>query len=296
MCVGLVVGYWVGRGARKSDGNAAPPGQRESTLKMLLQVLEEMERITGDVRERNTEIEKTARHVDDLEVTPEMQEIKHALLGHVAKLLNSNQSLEDDLLYAQYRMQEQADEIDTARQEARTDALTGVSNRKAFDEKLHLNLGKWLREDVPFVLILIDLDHFKRINDSHGHQSGDRVLEVVGDSMKQLVRQGDFVARIGGDEFGILLPHTEIDIGRQVAERIREKVALETSEVQHNGEQVAVALSIGVAAVRPDDTTQTLFARADDALYHSKRHGRNQVNCESGHNIESEEHDVAAAT
>ena len=228
-------------------------------MTILLDVLKEMERVTGDVHERNSEMQQAARDVDDMVVTPEMQQIKQAVMGHVSKLLESNQKLEDNLLYTQYRVQEQAGEIDSARREARTDSLNGVANRKEFGGKL------------------IDVDHFKRINDSHGHQAGDRVLELLGEAMREVVRQGDFVARLGGDEFGVILPHTEMEIGYDVAQRLHVRVAEEASHMSHSGNQISVGLSIGVAAVREDDTPDAVYQRADDAMYRSKNRGRNQV-------------------
>jgi diguanylate cyclase len=274
------VGWFLGRSNRALLRGDAPVADREATMKILLDVLAEMERVTGDVHNRNTEIQETARHVDGMVVTPEMEEIKQAVLGHVNKLMDSNQKLEDDLLYTQYRMQEQAEEVYVARREARTDVLTSVANRKAFDEKLHLYLGNHQREGTVFVLVLIDLDHFKRINDSHGHQAGDRVLEMVGETLKEHVRDGDFVARLGGDEFAVLLPHTELEVGHTVAERIRERVAEQSSLRTQQGDHVAVGVSVGVAAVRPGDNTESIFHRADEAMYKSKHLGRNQVNRE----------------
>jgi diguanylate cyclase len=208
---------------------------------------------------------------------PEMLEIKQAVLGHVSKLLESNQDLESNLLYTQYRVQEQSQEIDSARREARTDGLTGVANRKAFDEKLHLSVGAYQREGIPFVLVTIDVDHFKRINDSHGHHAGDRVLEILGDAMREVVREGDFVARLGGDEFAVIFPHTEMEVGYSVAERLHAKVAEETSHLSNSGNQISVGLSIGVAAVHENDTPESIYARADAAMYKSKNRGRNQV-------------------
>ncbi|MCA9268037.1 MAG: GGDEF domain-containing protein, partial [Planctomycetales bacterium] len=208
VCIGLTVGFFLGRNSRPAAD--ASPTTSDASTKILLEVLGEMERISGDVHERNSEIEQTARDVDDLVVTPEMDQVKSAVLGHVTKLLTSNRKLEDDLLYTQYRVQEQAQEIDVVRREARTDELTGVANRKAFDEKLHVLLGRWRREETPFSLVLVDLDHFKRINDSHGHPAGDFVLERVGCVLRECVRDGDFIARLGGDEFAVLLPHTDL--------------------------------------------------------------------------------------
>ena len=277
VCVGLGVGFFLGRSNRSLIGKTLDNPERDATMRILLDVLKEMERVTGDVHERNSEMQQTARDVDDLEVTPEMREIKQAVLGHVSKLLESNQELENSLLYTQYRVQEQAQEIDTARREARMDSLTGVANRKSFDEKLHVSVGGYQREQTPFVLVLIDVDHFKRINDSHGHQAGDRVLEMLGDAMREVVREGDFVARLGGDEFAVILPHTEMEIGYAVAERLHRKVSEETSHMSHAGNQISVGLSIGVASVREDDTPESIYERADEAMYRSKERGRNQI-------------------
>jgi len=277
VCVGLGIGFFLGRSNRALRGDAGSYPEKDATMRILMEVLQEMEHVTGGVHERNTEIRQTARDVDDMVVTPEMEEIKTAVLGHVSKLLESNQELEDNLLYTQYRVHEQAQEIDSARREARTDSLTGVANRKAFDEKLHVSVGAYQRMETPFVLVLIDVDHFKRVNDSHGHQAGDRILETLGAAMREVVREGDFVARLGGDEFGIILPHTDMEVGYSVAQRIHGKVAEETSHLSHSGNQLSVGLSVGVAAVRPSDTSESIYARADEALYKSKNRGRNQV-------------------
>lgn len=285
VCVGLGIGFFLGRSNRALIGKNSDLTHRESTMKILLDVLQEMERVTGDVHERNSEMQQTARDVDDMVVTPEMQEIKQAVLGHVSKLLESNQELEDNLLYTQYRVQEQAQEIDSARREARIDSLTGVANRKAFDEKLHVSVGAFQREETPFVLVLVDVDHFKRINDSHGHQAGDRVLEMLGEAMREVVREGDFVARLGGDEFGVILPHTEMEVGYSVAERLHARVSEEASHMSHSGNDISVGLSIGVAAVRTADTPETVYQRADEAMYRSKDRGRNQVQREESEAI-----------
>jgi diguanylate cyclase len=177
-------------------------------------------------------------------------------------------------------MEEQAQEIDQARREARTDGLTKVANRKAFDEKLHLVLDDWRREGAPFVLILADLDYFKRINDAHGHQAGDRALEMIGSRLKQWVREGDLVGRYGGDEFAVLLPQTELAAGMEIAETICLRTADKATRVACRGEQVSLSLSLGVAAPRRGDTAETLLQRADQALYRAKRLGRNQAQCQ----------------
>jgi len=280
LVVGVAAGFFAGRGRHQTAETVVAEQQRQTVLKMLVKLLSSAEQITTDVQSHNSEIQETAQHVGNMQVGPEMQSVKHSLLGQISALVTSNGRLQDDLVCARYRMEEQAQEIDHARREARTDALTGVANRKAFDEKLHLLLADWEREGQPFVLILADLDQFKRINDSHGHQAGDRALGQVGTWLKEWVREGDFSGRYGGDEFAILLPHTELVVGRKLAKTICRRTAESISTVAMRGEQISVSLSIGVAASRQGDSVESLLDRADQALYKSKDRGRNQVHCE----------------
>ena len=281
VCIGVVAGFYLGRSIspRKMSEDLVER-ERRATLNVLVEILASAEHMTSQVQCHNTEIEATAVHVGNLPTSGEMETVKQALLEHMETLMVSNQRLQKDLTYSRYQMEEQAEQIDDARREARTDGLTTVANRKALDEKLHLLMADWERQRQPLVLILIDLDYFKRINDAHGHQAGDRVLAKVGSWLRQWVREGDFVGRYGGDEFAVLLPQTELNAGAELAETIRQRTADRASRVALRGEQVSISFSIGVAAVRPDDTIETLLERADAALYKSKRLGRNQVQAE----------------
>ncbi len=280
VCVGVAAGYFLGRSRSKSQDADPVQMERHEVLNVLVELLGAAERLDSNVQCHNSEIQESAQHVGSLEVTGEMESVKQALLGHMTSLLESNHRLQEDVVCTRYRLEEQAQEIDDARREARTDALTTVANRKAFNEKLHLLFDAWQREGESFVLMLLDLDQFKRINDSHGHLAGDRVLSKMGTWLKEWVREGDFVGRYGGDEFAILLPLTELAAGRELAETIRCRAADQASRVALRSEEVSVSLSIGVAAPREGDSVDSVMHRADGALYKSKRLGRNQVQCQ----------------
>ena len=127
------------------------------------------------------------------------------------------------------------------------------------------------------MLILADLDRFKRINDCHGHEVGDRVLKATGDGLRRLVRDADFVARFGGDEFALLLPHADHAAGVAVALRICRAIAGKAFSVSVRGGEVSASLSMGVAAACDGDTDDSILSRADRAMYGSKRGGGNRV-------------------
>lgn len=157
-----------------------------------------------------------------------------------------------------------------------TDGLTGISNRRAFERALTVMHGRALRRDSSFSLIICDIDLFKKINDNCGHTFGDQVIRQVAAEMKAVVRSGDLAARIGGEEFAILLEDTDRKGAAEVAERLRDQV--EKKQLHHQGILWPVTISIGVATF-PADTgdTEKLINYADQALYRAKESGRNRI-------------------
>lgn len=283
---GLIAGFYIGRTTRAStdveNARLAAQRDRKQALQTLSDVLHSVDGLTSEVDSHNTQILNAQREIGQLEVVGELKELTQAVLHQVAHVVQANQRLEDDLEYARARMEEQAEELDRTRREALTDDLSGVGNRKAFDKKLRLLTGHYKREHAPFCLVLCDLDRFKWINDTFGHQAGDRVLAELGELLRACVREGDIVTRIGGDEFAILLPHASLEVGRQVADRVHAACSKTNFGVGAEQGETAVTLSLGVAHARPGDTPDSIVARADQALYESKRRGRNQVFADEG--------------
>lgn len=161
-----------------------------------------------------------------------------------------------------------------------TDGLTSLRNRRAFDQQLPAALEHARRYSRPLSLVVIDIDHFKAINDAHGHDAGDAILRGVAQLIASGTRLTDYAARIGGEEFAILLPETALFDGLQFAEKLRASVAASTIRVGDTGHRVTI--SIGVANVPhslvPD--AEELFRAADQALYRAKANGRNRVEME----------------
>jgi diguanylate cyclase (GGDEF)-like protein len=159
------------------------------------------------------------------------------------------------------------------------DQLTGIANRRNFDNRLRAEWGRAIRENIPISMLMLDVDHFKTYNDTHGHQQGDRALCLVAQTLAQtLKRTSDFAARWGGEEFAVLLPNTDSDGGVAIGEQIRKNIEL--AEVPcDNGDVTKLAVSIGVKAhmPMPDSSIDEFISKADRALYHAKNTGRNRV-------------------
>ena len=156
------------------------------------------------------------------------------------------------------------------------DGLTQLHNRRYFQEAIEREFARSQRYGHPFCLVLFDLDHFKQINDTHGHLAGDAVLRRVGSLVATKVRTNDIVARVGGEEFAVILPEADRMGGVALAEKLRKMIANERFE--HEGTAIPVTISLGVAAFTPElASSGDLYKTADDRLYEAKRSGRNLV-------------------
>jgi diguanylate cyclase (GGDEF)-like protein len=162
------------------------------------------------------------------------------------------------------------------------DALTGLANRRAFEVALSREVDRVARSGEPALLLALDIDHFKRVNDTHGHAAGDQVIRAVAHALVDSVRPMDLVARLGGEEFAIILPNCASTFGQTVAERVRRRVERMPVALAMNGPQVVVTVSVGGAfAPQWVRSTPTLWQeRADQQLYLAKTQGRNLVRLE----------------
>jgi len=182
--------------------------------------------------------------------------------------LDRNEQLREDLEDNQRQLLLLNDKLELL---ATTDPLTGLDNRRVFEQTMKRLLELFARNATPFSLVLLDLDRFKEINDQYGHDRGDQVLQQVAGMMRPALREVDMLARIGGEEFAMILPDTHEEAALQVAERLRREVA------GADWETGQLTLCAGVARVMPGDTVTSLFSAADKALYRAKTAGRNQV-------------------
>ncbi|MES9858037.1 MAG: diguanylate cyclase [Sedimenticola sp.] len=209
-----------------------------------------------------TEIDILARKVN------EMGDASHKhTLGLEAEVLERTKELEEARVIAEGL--------------ARTDVLTGLNNRRAFFEFTQIIDHQARRQEHPYVVLMLDIDHFKSVNDTWGHEGGDIVLTKVGEIMKNAFRQSDIVGRVGGEEFAVMLPQTSVELGMQLADQLREQIA--SAHAQTPKGEIKVTASIGVADFNSTTATfEKVVAYADRAMYQAKHNGRNRVELYGG--------------
>lgn len=213
----------------------------------------------------------------DLSAT-EVHHIIEEVLAEMRLSMSNSDLLTERLNSTSAEIQDLKKDLEFAKREAKTDMLTGLANRKAFDELLNKATRDSDSSGLELSMIFCDLDYFKKINDKHGHLVGDQVLKVVATCLKNAVKGRDLVARYGGEEFAIVLLNTSIDNVKKLAEYIRAEIASKHIQRKDNREPLdMMTMSFGVARYFPSEGPESFLQRADRALYMSKRKGRNAV-------------------
>lgn len=185
------------------------------------------------------------------------------------------QGLAERIASMEQQAQGYREHLEEQRQKALIDPLTDLPNRAAWGERLQYEVDQWQKNGNPLLIAMLDLDHFKRINDGYGHLAGDKVLKIIATQLRKHLRPTDFIARFGGDEFVLLMPDTPLSAGLHLIEKLR--AAIQACPFHFKGEPVTITTSIGVSAFRPGDRSDHVLKRADEALYRAKRRGRNCV-------------------
>jgi diguanylate cyclase len=211
-----------------------------------------------------------------------LQVIVEAILDETKRMVVQNEEIVGKLAQSSQEIEGLRKQIESARRETLIDALTGVGNRRMFDMRLRESLKQALEEGGDLCLLMADIDHFKRFNDTFGHQLGDLVLRLVAKALTDGIKGRDVACRYGGEEFGILLPKTRIEDALKLADGLRTSIGsrriIKRGESRDLGH---VTLSMGVSRYRPGEPAAQFVQRADAALYSAKRRGRNRVVSES---------------
>lgn len=250
---------------------------------LMLNVKDTTSEFTGTLKSASNRLEK-------VEVSDDVRAVLKLISSETDKMMKYNVELEKRLNNSTTMMGELKRDMERIRRQAVTDGLTGLANRKAFDEQIERTTRESKRKKEIFSFIMIDIDHFKTFNDKYGHQVGDQVLRLVAMTLINEVKGQDMAARYGGEEFALILPGTNGTAAKAVAENLRKAVEKKEIINRATGDNLGqITVSLGVSQhFGGDETCEELIRRADMALYASKNKGRNQVTlAKSPHEIAS---------
>jgi len=239
------------------------------------------ERITSDIKRVTTEIKKKSS-IDDLRkfVFLELEKITRAISAKTNDYLVRMQQadMEREILKRDFEdiVGNLLEQNKTLSEQSRRDPLTDVFNRRVFDEHMEIEIERFQRYKTPFSVLFFDIDHFKKINDTYGHEAGDRALRGIAINTRKVLRKSDIFARYGGEKFAIILPEADLSQAAGVAEKLRGFI--EQTDFDYKSDTVKITISIGVTgALESDKIPDDIFRRVDAHLYKAKNSGRNCV-------------------
>jgi len=275
---------FLSRVARRLDGLQSHLKEEKTDRKNSSEDRGDLSDLVGNNLRSIRESVAEAENIDDLqnEIDSRLNEVDQKVTSFIEtesdranKAEQSSASLEAQLKKLQTQTNQLRQSLEAARTDAVVDPLTGVANRRAYDERFQIEYARWKRNHEPLTLTIIDIDHFKIINDSYGHPIGDKVLKVIAGRIQQQVRESDFFGRIGGEEFAFLLVNSDIENSIEKVESLRKSV--EECNFRIKKKKFQVTISAGLATFRGKDTIETIYSRADEALVKAKQSGRNKT-------------------
>ncbi len=254
---------------------------RDTGAKMEFELTEVLSAITtamGNAEDFETALQSNLSDLAADQGLDAITSVVKSLASEAEKIQVSNSDLQKRLEESTTEIMSLRQNLADVRKEALTDALTEIANRKMLDITLAQAISKAEDDGSSLVIVMTDIDFFKKINDTYGHQTGDQVLRLVAKILDSSVREEELAARYGGEEFSLVLPGSTLEQAKEVCERVRNTVSSRQIRNRSTGESMGnITLSLGVAKYRPGDTADEMVERADACLYYAKRHGRNQT-------------------
>ncbi len=282
--------------------------EKSELEQFIVQVTEQLVEITGYISEdqkdqktgfsdaqdfhqqMNDEVIKMHENVRSAENIESLKQVLdnniHSLKDNIAGYLSRgkqrfsaaetrNKALSNQVVSMEKETQDLKKRLDENKKKLIFDTLTGIHNRMAYNDHLKSYMARWHRYNECFSYAILDIDHFKKVNDTYGHNTGDKVLKLVDSIMQKNIRESDTLFRIGGEEFVLILPNTSLDQAAPTIEKLRKAVS--DSGFRFKEEKVTIHISAGLTQVNEQDTEESLFERADKGLYQAKETGRNKL-------------------
>ncbi len=271
---GFALGSWI---SAKNKPTGLGPEDARKLLRRLRSIAASM---SEEVGEHTSLVETMTKELQSPVVAESRSDPVTVVLHAVTTVLEANRTLLKKLANTEAKLEEQARELESYMSMARTDPLTQLANRRAFDEELSRRIAERQRRGIPMTIAMFDLDHFKKLNDHWGHMTGDYVLRGVARILTDTVREMDLVARYGGEEFAIIFPATGASVALNAAKRIC--TTMRSIRFRVDTSEHRVTLSAGVAEAQSGEDAASLVKRSDVALYASKEGGRNCIHFHDG--------------
>ncbi|HQS02763.1 MAG: hypothetical protein B7Y07_09540 [Halothiobacillus sp. 24-54-40] len=260
-------------GAIKEMANA-----QSTLLRLIRNVMMQMLNTGNEFSNYASTLGDFIRKVDRSESVEDIRALTAEVIDDSRQIERTSLEASDRLTNAGEQITKLKEELEAARRDARTDPLTGLANRRGLNELLQQRINAYIQDKTSFCLILADIDHFKRINDSYGHLVGDKILRFVARTLMANIKGQDSVIRFGGEEFAIILPYTHFEGAITVAQQLRQKIATSRLRLAESGRDLGgLTISLGVACVDKSDSPETLLRRADEGLLKAKAEGRDRV-------------------
>ena len=260
-------------------------GDRIVISKLLTKISLMLKDITHHVSETEGDLSGHGKNLGDLvdqigeaHDYNDIKKIVDEMIVETKALVKSGKRLQTRMKISSDDLRQLHQELEKSQQEAQTDALTSLINRRGLEKRLELERIRARQNNSPFSIIMVDIDYFKKVNDTFGHLVGDSILRSLARMIKDHLRRNDIAARYGGEEFLILLPETDIEGAKAVGQKIRKALSTKEWKLKKNGESIGrITVSMGVALYKFNEPEESLIKRADDALYLAKNNGRDQI-------------------
>lgn len=244
----------------------------------LTAVLATLERAGRSAADYGTTLETASGQLAGEQGGEDLKKLLNRVLTQTRAMAEQSRDVEDKLKESSVQIGQLREQLEVARSEAMTDALTGLANRKLFDATLRQTAMEAMETGQCLCLLLLDIDHFKKFNDSFGHHIGDQVLKLLASVLRESVKGQDTAVRYGGEEFAVILPNTALEGAITVAENIRRKIIGKELIDRKNGERLGrITISVGVGQFASGEPLRELIERTDRAMYAAKAAGRNRV-------------------